>query len=58
MTTYSHSRLGAFETCPLQYKFNYIDKGSGERDALLLFNNLIAWKKLKIVIQTNPGIQD
>jgi putative RecB family exonuclease len=26
MTVYSHSRLSTFETCPLQYKFKYIDK--------------------------------
>lgn len=26
MTIYSHSRLAAYETCPLQYKFRYIQK--------------------------------
>ena len=26
MTVYSHARLEAFETCPLKYKFRYIDK--------------------------------
>lgn len=26
MTVYSHSRLGTFETCPLKYKYQYIDK--------------------------------
>ena len=26
MPTYSHSKLGTFETCKLQYKFSYIDK--------------------------------
>jgi putative RecB family exonuclease len=26
MPTYSHSKIGAFETCPLQYKFAYIDR--------------------------------
>jgi len=26
MALYSHSRLDAFENCPLRYKFNYIDK--------------------------------
>lgn len=26
MPVYSHSRLGCFETCPLKYKFIYIDK--------------------------------
>jgi putative RecB family exonuclease len=25
MTTYSNSRIGTFETCPLQYKYHYID---------------------------------
>ncbi len=26
MTTYSNSRLGTFEQCKLQYKFQYIDR--------------------------------
>jgi putative RecB family exonuclease len=26
MPTYSHSKIGSFETCPLQYKFSYIDR--------------------------------
>lgn len=26
MATYSHSRIGTFENCPLKYKFKYIDK--------------------------------
>ena len=26
MTVYSHSRLSTFENCPLQFKFQYIDK--------------------------------
>lgn len=26
MTIYSHSRLSAFENCPLQYRFRYVDK--------------------------------
>ncbi|MFQ6037168.1 MAG: RecB family exonuclease [Candidatus Aminicenantales bacterium] len=26
MSTYSHSRIGSFETCPLQYKLAYIDR--------------------------------
>ena len=26
MTIYSHSRLSAFETCPLQYRLRYVDK--------------------------------
>jgi len=26
MTIYSHSRLESFKSCPLKYKFNYIDK--------------------------------
>jgi putative RecB family exonuclease len=26
MTTYSHSRLGTFEDCPLRYKFTYIER--------------------------------
>ena len=26
MTVYSHSRLSTYETCPLQFKLNYIDR--------------------------------
>lgn len=26
MIVYSHSRLSAFETCPLQYRLRYVDK--------------------------------
>ncbi|MDP2766040.1 MAG: PD-(D/E)XK nuclease family protein [Candidatus Methanoperedens sp.] len=26
MTVYSHSRLSAFENCPLQYRLRYVDK--------------------------------
>ena len=26
MKTYSHSALSSYETCPLQYKFRYIDR--------------------------------
>ena len=26
MTTYSHSRLSCFETCPLQFKWRYVEK--------------------------------
>ena len=26
MTSFSHSKIGTFETCNLQYKFKYIDK--------------------------------
>jgi putative RecB family exonuclease len=26
MPTYSHSKIGSFETCPLQYKFAYVDR--------------------------------
>jgi len=32
MPTYSHSKLGTFETCKLQYKFNYIDKVKVEQE--------------------------
>jgi len=30
MPTYSHSRIGTFESCPLKYKFSYIDKLEAE----------------------------
>jgi RecB family exonuclease len=26
MSVYSHSRLGVYETCPRQYRFQYVDK--------------------------------
>ena len=32
MPTYSHSKLGTFETCKLQYKFSYIDKVKVEQE--------------------------
>ncbi len=32
MTTFSHSRIGTFETCPLQYKYRYIDRLKVEQE--------------------------
>ena len=32
MTNFSHSKIGTFETCPLQYKFHYIDKVKVEQE--------------------------
>jgi putative RecB family exonuclease len=26
MTTYSHSKISTYETCPYQYKLHYVDK--------------------------------
>lgn len=37
MPIYSHSRLGCFETCPLKYKFTYIDKIDREQEGIELF---------------------
>ncbi|MFH1846775.1 MAG: PD-(D/E)XK nuclease family protein [Candidatus Omnitrophota bacterium] len=37
MTVYSHSRLSTFETCPLQFKFNYIDKIKREEQGIEAF---------------------
>jgi putative RecB family exonuclease len=37
MPIYSHSRLGTFETCPLQYKFSYIDKIEREQEGVEAF---------------------
>jgi len=37
MPIYSHSRLGCFETCPLQYKFSYIDGIERERKGVEAF---------------------
>lgn len=31
MPTYSHSRIGSYENCPLQYKYHYIDKIKTDR---------------------------
>jgi putative RecB family exonuclease len=32
MTTFSHSRVGAYENCPLKYKFSYIDRIKVEQE--------------------------
>jgi len=37
MTIYSHSRLEAFKSCPLKYKFNYIDKIKREEEGIEAF---------------------
>jgi len=37
MTIYSHSRLETFKNCPLQYKFNYIDKIKREEEGIEAF---------------------
>ena len=37
MTIYSHSKLKCFETCPLQYKFSYIDKIKREEEGVEAF---------------------
>jgi putative RecB family exonuclease len=37
MPVYSHSRLGTFETCPLQYKYRYIDKIKRDRESIEAF---------------------
>jgi len=37
MPIYSHSRLGTFETCPLQYKFSYIDKIDRDKQGIEAF---------------------
>jgi putative RecB family exonuclease len=37
MTTYSHSRLSAFEDCRLKYKFAYIDHIKREGDSIEAF---------------------
>jgi putative RecB family exonuclease len=34
---YSHSKLSTFETCPLQYRFRYIDKIKVEREGVEAF---------------------
>ena len=31
MTVYSHSRIGSYENCPLQYKYHYIDRIKTDR---------------------------
>jgi putative RecB family exonuclease len=37
MPIYSHSRLQAFENCPLQYKFSYIDKKERGKEGIEAF---------------------
>ena len=37
MAIYSHSRLEAFKSCPLKYKFNYIDKIKREEEGIEAF---------------------
>ncbi len=37
MPIYSHSRLSTFETCPLRYKFGYIDKIEREKEGIEAF---------------------
>ena len=37
MTIYSHSRLETFKSCPLKYKFNYIDKIKREEEGIEAF---------------------
>ena len=37
MAIYSHSRISTFENCPLQYKFNYIDKIKREEESIEAF---------------------
>ena len=32
MVTYSHSKIGCFENCPLQFKFRYIDRIKKEKE--------------------------
>ncbi|MBI5374405.1 MAG: PD-(D/E)XK nuclease family protein [Candidatus Schekmanbacteria bacterium] len=36
-TTYSYSRLGTYETCPLQYKFAYIDRIKSDTEGIEAF---------------------
>ena len=37
MSVYSHSRLGTYETCPLQYKYRYIDHIKKDREGIEAF---------------------
>jgi putative RecB family exonuclease len=37
MTIYSYSRLGTYETCPLQYKLHYIDRITTEEEGIEAF---------------------
>ena len=37
MITYSHSRINTFENCPLQYKFNYIEKIKRDEESIEAF---------------------
>lgn len=37
MPLYSHSRLGTYETCPLQYKYRYVDRIKKDREGIEAF---------------------
>ncbi|HKY31457.1 MAG TPA: PD-(D/E)XK nuclease family protein [Candidatus Polarisedimenticolia bacterium] len=37
MSVYSHSRIGTFESCPLQYRYRYIDRIPREREGIEAF---------------------
>ncbi|MBI1883738.1 MAG: PD-(D/E)XK nuclease family protein [Chlamydiae bacterium] len=37
MPVYSHSRLGTYETCPLQYKYRYVDRIKKDRETIEAF---------------------
>lgn len=37
MTTYSHSKIGTFESCPQKYKFQYVDRIRGDVESVESF---------------------
>ena len=47
MPVYSHSRLSAFENCPLQYRYRYIDKIKREVEGIEAFVGKLAHEVLQ-----------
>ncbi|MFI5251436.1 MAG: RecB family exonuclease [Bacteroidota bacterium] len=56
MPIYSHSRIGSFETCPLKYKFRYVDQIKIEREGVETFLGSRVHEAIqKIYLDLNNG---
>ncbi len=49
MTTYSHSRLAAFEQCPLKYRLKYIDHVTTGRESIEAFEGKRVHEAIKLL---------
>ncbi|MBS3074897.1 PD-(D/E)XK nuclease family protein [Candidatus Pacearchaeota archaeon] len=64
MTIYSHSRISAFEQCPLKFKFRYIDKLTPEIECTIeaylgeKVHETLEWLYLKILEKRNLQLED